>query len=65
MSEEVTREQLKVNALLERIAGLENEKAEMRVDIHVLALQNEELRNKISEWENSVQKGQEADKPTK
>lgn len=39
-----TREGLKVNALLERIAVLENEKADLRVDFTVVSMQNQELR---------------------
>lgn len=52
--QEFTRNDLKVNALLERIAQLENEKAEIRVDFTVVSMQNEELKNRVKELEALV-----------
>ena len=46
-----TREGLKVNALLERIAVLENEKADLRVDFTVLSMQYGELQRSIQDSE--------------
>ena len=53
---EVSTEELKVNALLERIAQLENDKADLRVAVTVLNQRNEQLEAQlrgINEKENS------------
>lgn len=61
MSEqEITRHDLKANALLERIAQLENEKAEIRVDLTIVSMQNEELKKQIKELEARVPQQGEA-----
>jgi hypothetical protein len=43
-----TREGLKVSALLERIAQLENEKADLRVDFTVTSIKNDELQKEVA-----------------
>ncbi len=53
-NKEVTREDLKVNALLERIAQLEGERAEMRADYTILAHQYQEIVGKLNELETPV-----------
>jgi len=52
---EITRHDLKVNALLERLANLENEKAEVRVDLTIVANENERLKERIKELEALVE----------
>lgn len=51
------RDELKSNVYLERIIGLINENAELRVELHILSEKNEEL-----ESQRGVQKGE--DTPT-
>lgn len=51
---EVTRNDLKINALLERIAHLENEKADLRVDLTWYSQQNAELQDRVKELEELV-----------
>lgn len=51
---EVTRSDLKINALLERIAHLENEKADLRVDLTWYSQQNAELQDRVKELEELV-----------
>lgn len=51
---EVTRQDLKINALLERIAQLENEKADLRVDLTWYAQQHAELQDRVKELEELV-----------
>ena len=53
---EVTPEELKVNALLERLAQLENDKADLRVEATIMHINNERFIERIKELESEVSK---------
>lgn len=52
-SNEVTREGAKVNVLLERIALLEGEKADLRVELMMYAQELERLNNESKDAEKA------------
>lgn len=53
-TQEFTREDLKVNALLERIAHLENEKADLRVELTLYSQECVRLQDRVKELEDDV-----------
>lgn len=49
------RKDLKIQALLEKISDQNNQIADCRVDITILSQANQQLVEKVNEWEKSAQ----------
>lgn len=61
-TQEVTREGLKVQALLERVSALESEKADLRVDLTIYANEVQRLNQEL-ESKNASQETEESTAP--